>query len=507
MNPSGALAAPARLSGAIRPSTRVAALGAAIVLELLVAYGVAGGVLSPIAVVGALLVVATFAFILFAPGPFLLALAATWGITHAVIKDYTLVTLGSIDLTISRALGLLVVAGLTALLLTSRTQGPPLSPALRALVLLAFLFGVLAVPLSPALSDGASDFVRITSGILIGVVAFREFRTRERFMKLARVATWSGVIVAIATLLQFALLRVAPGVANTIFGTSFYETSVDVNEIGASAVRVAGPLGGPQETAGFLLVALAFALARWSLREDERHRGATVLAAIVIASGILITLTRAATLGLVIMLFIWALQRQSRVVSGAALRMRLTTVLAIFMLVAVPVLGAQTLASRLSDINPTSSGQSFAQGRAAIWEQEVKTLRDTSPARILIGHGAHASYVEVVDPYGGPTERYSPHNVVLWSLVELGLIGLFVYGAFVVGSIATFGRATRRLRYEFGGKVAAIGLALSLAYIAQDMFTLSVASPGHRWYFMLFIGAALGACAASSSASEREATS
>ena len=498
------LSAPARLPGAARPPGGAAAIGAALVLELLVAYGIAGGILSPTAVVGGLLVVATIAFILLAPRAFLLTLAATWGITHAVIKDYTLVTIGSIDLTISRALGLLVVFGLAALLVTSRNDGPPLPVALRALVLLAFLFGVLAVPLSPNLSDGASDFVRITSGILIGVVAFREFGTRENFMKLARVATVSGVIVALATLLQFALLRVAPGVANAIFGTSFYETSVDVNEIGSSAVRVAGPLGGPQETAGFLLVALAFALARWSLRDTERHRGATVAAALVIASGILITLTRAATLGLVIMLLVWALQRQSRVVSGAALRMRLTTVLALFVLIAVPVLGAQTLATRLSDINPTQSGQSFAQGRAAIWDEEVKLLRDSGPARLVIGHGAHASYVEVVDPYGGPKRRYSPHNVILWSLVELGLVGLAVYATFVLGSCAMFARATRQRRFEFGGKVAAIGLALTLAYVAQDMFTLSVASPGHRWYFMLFIGAALGACATGAAARRRE---
>jgi O-antigen ligase len=485
-------AAPTRLVGAPRLPARALAVAGALALELAVAYLAAGGVVSPLAALGGVLLLATVGFILLAPDTFLLTLAGTWGVTHALIKDYSIATLGSIDLTISRILGLVVVFGLAAVLVTSRGNAPPLPPALRALVLLSGLFLVLAVPLAPVLSDGAADFVRITSGILIGVVAFREFGRRERFLKLAGVATVSGVIVALLTLLQFALLRIAPGLANTIFGTAFYETSVDVTEIGNTAVRVAGPLGGPQETAGFLLVALAFALARWSVREQAR-RGATVLACVVIASGILITLTRAATLGLIIMLFVWALQRQSQVLSGAALRMRLVTVLALFALVAVPAVGVQTLASRLSDINPTSSGQSFAQGRAAIWEQEVRTLRESGPARLLVGHGAHSSYVYVVDAYGGPSKQFSPHNVLLWSVVELGLIGLALYVTFLVTSIGAFSRATRRLRFQFGGKVAAVALALSLAYVAQDMFTLSVASPGHRWYFMLFIGAALGA--------------
>ena len=473
--------------------TRPALIAGLVALELLLAYAVVEDVVPVTAIAAVALLAVAITFMITAPRTFLLVLAAVWGITHSLMKDYPLLNVGSIEVTLSRGLGLVVVLGLMAVLVMPRHKAPPLPVALKALLGLVLLFGLLAVPLAPDKAEAASDFVRILSGVLIGIVAYREFGTRSDFLKLARVVTIAGVAVAVITILQLVLLRAAPGIAATIFGAGFYEESFDPNSVTSSAVRVSGPIGGAQETAGFLVVALAFALVRWWTLRERGRSGLTAAACVVIASGIVVTLTRAAMLALLVLLLLWALQRQSSVVSGTRLRVRLLALVVAFVAIAIPLIGVQTLASRLSDANPTASGQNFAQGRALIWNEEIKLLQASGPARLLVGHGGHSSYLLIYTSQGPPT-RLSPHNVFLWSMVELGVLGLIAYVAFLVTLLGTYARTARRWRFTMAGKVGAVGFAITLAYLAQDMFTLSVSSPGHRWYFMLFVGASLRLC-------------
>jgi O-antigen ligase len=203
---------------------------------------------------------------------------------------------------------------------------------------------------------------------------------------------------------------------------------------------------------------------------------------------IAITLTRAAIGALLVLLVVWAVQRQ-RSSGTVALRLRVFGLIAVTAAVAVPVIGAATIASRLSDANPTTAGSNFAQGRAVIWSQEFHLIGTSSPLALFLGHGAHAAYVSIETPLGFVPD--SPHNIFLWGIVEIGLAGTALYVAFLVSSIGLYARFARIERYRFKGQVAAVGIAMSIAYLVQDQFTLSVSSPGHRWYFMLFLGATL----------------
>jgi len=175
-------------------------------------------------------------------------------------------------------------------------------------------------------------------------------------------------------------------------------------------------------------------------------------------------------------------------ISAVALRARVLGSLALVALVAIPLVGVHNLQSRISDVNPFA-GAGFAQGRGGIWQVELAKIVHANPLQILIGYGAPAAYVPVFAR--GAFSVQSPHNLVLWLLVETGLVGLLAYGAFAISLVRAFARRARELRSTPAGKVASVALSLCVAYFVLDMFILTATSPGNRWYFMLVIAAAL----------------
>jgi O-antigen ligase len=255
------------------------------------------------------------------------------------------------------------------------------------------------------------------------------------------------------------------------------------------ATRVHSTVGGADEAGALLFVILGFALLRHTIRLD---RGATGwLPVLVVSVGIVATLTRTAIVAACVLFFFWSLQRQVRTVGGLALRVRLLLLFGMVGVVAVLTIGTSALQSRLSDVNPNSSGASFAQGRGQIWSAEFSALRADTPLDLAIGRGIHSSYaIASSAPHGE-----SPHNLWLWLSVEMGLAGLLAYAAFYWSLISTFLRARRERRFELPGKTAGVAAALLAGYFVVDLFILTPPDPSNRWYLMLFIGAALRAIA------------
>src|SRR5262249_23586491 len=149
------------------------------------------------------------------------------------------------------------------------------------------------------------------------------------------------------------------------------------------------------------------------LRESARSRGVVAgiaLMGLAIAS----TLTRASTGAFLLLILIWMVQRQVRSVSPAGMRMKIATGLLIVAVLAVPVLGAKPLPTRLWDINPATSGTGFAQGRGAIWHTEFKRMQASSFPTLLFGHGAHTSEIRGAPYINGVPSEESPHNLLIW---------------------------------------------------------------------------------------------
>jgi hypothetical protein len=458
--------------------------------ELLLAAALTSHVDAALVVVMAVAGIAVAACVL-APWPALLALAAVWAPAHAILADYRLAEVQYLELTLSRLLGVFILLGFGCLLVVNagaRAEPSRLPYPLRALCGFLILFA-LATAISSS-TDGLVDLVRVASGVVIALVAYRTVDSLERLSRLSAVVVYGGLLVAAVTIVQFTLVRVQPGLAHALFGESFYARSYDVADPGLSAVRVFGPLGGAGETAGALLVAFVFGLLRYSLGRDGRPKVTDVVWLVVIGAGILATLTRAAAVALLVLLLAWSLQRQLGSISAVALRTRLALLVAGLAVLTLPLLGARDIQTRFSDVNPTASGQAFAQGRGEIWSKELALIRSADPLQLALGRGAHASYVAVPQP-GDPTAVQSPHNLFLWLVIETGLVGTITYLAFVLGAAALFLAAGRVSRFTPRGQIASVGLAALAAYSVLDLFLLTVPSPGHRWYFMLFLGAAL----------------
>ena len=427
----------------------------------------------------------------------LVAFAGWWGLLHSFLFSTSLGgSAGGASLNLSRALGGAIVVGVGLGLLRLRRSGARLPAPITAVLLFLVLYAGDAL-ISPLGSVGKGDAVRVASGVFVGIAAFWVFDTRDRLLQVSRAAYLGGVAVAAMTVVQYAVVKVSPGAAHAIFGSHAFIYSADQSHSNHVA-RVAGSLGAPGETSGFLVVTASFGLLRYALLRDTARRRGIVAGVALMGLAIVSTLTRASTAAFLLLIVIWMVQRQVRSVSAAGMRLKIVTALLICAVLAVPVLGAKTLHTRLWDINPATSGTGFAQGRGAIWHTEFRRMKASTVPQILLGHGAHTAELRGAPYINGQPSEVSPHNLLIWLVIETGVIGTALYIAFLIGAGRWYRAATRWGRYEYAGQVGAVGLAGLIAYQVQGLFLLSPTSPGHGIYFMLFVGATLRACTAAS---------
>src|SRR5262249_8700487 len=227
----------------------------------------------------------------------------------------------------SRALGGAIVVGVGLGLIRLRSRGPRLPASLVALVLFLVLYACDAV-ISPLRSLGGGDAVRVASGVLIGIAAFYAFDTRDRLLQLSRAAFLGGVAVAVMTVVQYAAVKVSPSAAHAIFGSRAFVYSADQSARNHVA-RVTGALGGPGETAGFLVVTASFGLLRYALLRDTARTRGIVAGVALMGAAIVSTLTRASTVAFLLLILIFMVQRQLRSVSAAGMRMKILVALVI----------------------------------------------------------------------------------------------------------------------------------------------------------------------------------
>jgi hypothetical protein len=479
-------------SQAIRLPAAAAPLRGSLLTALLFAECMLGAALvavSPVLALGIAGLAAVVAVCVLAPRLSLLVLAGAWAPAHVLLSGLTIGSIAGIELNLSRALGVAVVAGFGSYLVVDsagRRGRVPLPTPLAAQAAFVLLFAA-ATALAPVLSDGAFDLIRLASGVVILIAAFRLIDTGSRLESLAKVVTVSGVAVALVTITQFALLQTNRAFAEAIFGGGFYVRGYAEQ----SADRVHGLVGSPSATAGVLLAAAAFALLRYGILRDRGPARAQGLAVIVIGAGVFVTLTRAAIAALVVLVAVWALARQLRRLRPAQLRLRIALICALLACLAIPAAGTATWQARLWDTNPLSSGSSFAQGRAELWASRIDTLQSSTPLELAVGHGAHSSYAAISGDVSGT--EFSSHNLILWLLVETGLVGLALYLFSLAALVPIYRRAARLGRFTLAGQSAVVGLGALAAFLVLNMFQLSTNVPAHGWYFMLLFGATLRA--------------
>jgi len=287
--------------------------------------------------------------------------------------------------------------------------------------------------------------------------------------RLTRLLIAMGSVVAVTVLVQ------AAGVEGFIQAAS---AQVD----GFAANRYAGITGSYLHTSAFLGTTAVLAMGEFATLRSQRARlgGTALLAAIL--SGEVLTFSRSgvviATIG-AIALFLFAVRGRR----------------AGFAVLVVPAMVIAIAAGAIGGVEPGAAGGRVTSGfnpssdpgnklRAESFEEGLRVYGDASVVQKTIGRGAASTgnAQQLVDDAG-------PHITVesyyLKLLVETGVVGTILVGAFLIWAAIAFGLATLRPLSPWSASVAAAGLGLSLynaIYPALETQILALA-----WWLLLAI--------------------
>lgn len=412
------------------------------------------------------------------PWPALVAFAASWGVVHVLLSSGEAegATTGG-SASASQLIGVTLVLGfgIAAVWAHSR-RGPRSVPfPLRAFAAFVVLYaiGELLTPLHRA---GLSDLSKVMGGAVLAFIGYYLTHNERRLLALTRAVSIAGGVVAVDALIQY----------TTSSGPAL-----------RSAAHLSGPfrasslLGSANGAAEFLLSCAGFVLLSYTLRRDRRRAHFDLAMLVIVSIGIIVTFTRSDILALLLMLAVWAALWQLRSISPMAVRVRLAVVVLAGTVALVQVIGSTSLLSRLEGRQHTYTQTNVLNGRTAIWSNELHKFESADIGTILIGSGAHTSYTKVYEPEAEKYVEYPPHDLLLWLIVETGLIGLVVYGAALFTLGRSFLKTARRRRFTPSGQVAAVAFAATLAVMLDGLFHNMQVSSDSEWYFMLFVGVAL----------------
>lgn len=292
-------------------------------------------------------------------------------------------------------------------------------------MLAAVAFGFIAWTLvsllwAPDVDIAAGVEFRLLQGILLLFIAYSAVRERRHL-------NWVvGAFIAGATL-------------SALVGLVGYTSPANTAPTGESA-RLTGGIGDPNELAAILVPSVTFALFALATTRSALIRLALVASAVIGALALFETESRGGLLALgVVFVAVLVLGGPVRM---SAVPVMLTTAcagIAYYTLIAPP----EALA-RVTDFR--AGGGS---GRTDLWTVALEAFRDHPLAGVGIGN------FEVVEPLytlgvvsinrvDFVVERtLVVHNTYLHVLAELGLVGLFLFGALIVGACAVALRAIR----------------------------------------------------------------
>jgi O-antigen ligase len=379
---------------------------------------------------------------------------------------------GRTTLTLPKA----VLLGLTAGLLARRADPSALGSRAARPLLIAGAFVLVATALSGLHAANRAPVARETLKALEYLLTFGAALLAAR-------AGWEERIVrtalaATVTLVACLALAQAAGGAPSVIAVA-----------GHVIPRVAGPLEGPNQLAGYLGLALpvllAFALARAPLGIELAGLG---LGAMALA----LTLSRAGLLaGLLALGVVAALSRSRRglvlLMLGAGLVLGLATLVLQGFAATHSVAGAFNLLFHFSSIAEAQEPGHVGR-RSQLWAAAIALWR----SHPLLGVGAGNFELEL-GSVGLTGVRTHANSLYLQSLAEGGIVGLAATLALVAASLASFARGPFREPLVLGALAASLGFAL------HQCVDLLVFYPkvGEFWWILLALGVSRREAAAS----------
>ncbi|HEX2105791.1 MAG TPA: O-antigen ligase family protein [Solirubrobacteraceae bacterium] len=364
-----------------------------------------------------------------------------------------------------------------------RREAIVLTPALGLMIvyLAVLVISSLHGGSHPASAEAVTVF--LTEGLVLYLLVTNSVRTPG----VLRIVVWA-LLLAGATMGAISIWQELTGTTGSALGGLAQRTNAETSS------RLAGPIGETNRFAQIMLVLVPLAV--WAARVERRAelRVAAVGSALLILSGIILTLSRGAGVAL-------GLLALAMLASGFV-RVRHILVVGV-VLAGFVVTFAPRYVDRLQSLEGVAAATSEDRNAAdnAIRGRATENLAalNVFADHPILGVGPGQFFTEYSQRYANDLDlrfldtRRRAHNLYLELAADVGLLGLFAFLAIVITTIVQLWRLARFWTAAWRPELADLARAFALslvAYLATGIF-LQLTFQRYFWFLLALANAAI----------------
>ncbi len=254
-----------------------------------------------------------------------------------------------------------------------------------------------------------------------------------------------------------------------------------------SSNRAYGTFGHPNVLAFYLVLGLSFTMSVWPLLALRIRSRWPIIGLLGIM--LILTFTRGAWVGLIVSLGIISYMRFRRYFFAGL--MALAVMIAILPTVNIVTTSVMNLDLRTvpgaKEIIARQADQSSYQWRLDVWTEMSQRFYERPIFGFGLGAFPAVRQLQVFDFFQG----VGAHNDYLRLLIELGVLGIGAYLAFLISIFVHLGRTVRRLgSHPISLPVLSL-IGFSAAFVLMSAFDNLLQSTPVMWAYMILLGAVL----------------
>ncbi|HEX8051930.1 MAG TPA: O-antigen ligase family protein [Thermoleophilaceae bacterium] len=394
----------------------------------------------------------------------------TFGLCLFAIVSFLdlLPTLGGSLLSFSKIVGLLIAVSWLAKVSTSndaRNDFLAAHPVFSYVLGLFLGWTALSLTWAEDAAAGRTSVMRFALNLILFLIVYTAVRTPKQF------------VLTVGAYVTGAAVAAAYGLLFPPQDTAYYDVS-----------RVGGTLGDPNELAAVLVpgMILGAALA-FSLKRFPMVRIAAVVASILCAAGVFLTLSRGGLIAAVV-----ALSASAFVAGRWRIQAITLAVVAVFGgLFYFGFVASQDAVNRVTEVEGGS-------GRTDLWKVGLRMVQAKPVSGVGVGNFQTASIHYLLQPGALKRDEFivdnpkSAHNTYLHVLAELGFVGFALFAAIILFALLCILRAARIFDRIGRRDLELLARALLVAItgvLAADFFISEMF--GKQLWLLLGLGPAL----------------
>lgn len=373
-----------------------------------------------------------------------------------------------------------------------------LAPGALLLVVAELIRGRARIrPDLPLFCAGAYVVWAIASGAWSTAVPGTQFLLQSLAIALIYLVVFSAML---STELQLRVLlyvwsltaTILGGLSVIAFGERFQIPHLDLTQAGRSQ----GGVGDPDFFAAMQLVTVPLTLVIASDAKDKRIRLLFYGCTLTLLASVFTSLSRGAFIGVVVLGLLFLASRPERLFRSRQEKALALLVVAVGMVgfFSRPFLREEVVTRAESIYAPKNKAESSGAGRTNLWKAAAKTAVDNPIGGIGYGSFAHVSQQLLYETPGVDTEiiqerssgdNLVAHNTYLGTAAELGLIGLMLYLAVIIGTATLLSRTAARAAAVGAGFVSRVAHALLLGLATWCITSVFLSAETSRMFWII----------------------